>query len=241
MFLNDREQGYKDAGIYHFDPYADTNDMPQIGTSLDADICDFIYQHISKRFTDFIPQMTRNSMQRILKTDISGEEERLDILEYQTQLDYSIVMNKEDPGFYMLQMKSTDEIYDTIKQKVEQQYSIRLNDRAKNSLGYSSAIGFAWQEPGQTTVNHIDNYLTDYDKRSSRYQDPGHRKLICFLEDWQPGQFFMMGNKVSQKWQKGQAVVLKWGMPHSTANLSNRVRITMMLKVMADENPNLPS
>jgi hypothetical protein len=45
------------------------------------------------------------------------------------------------------------------------------------------------------------------------------------LEDWEPGQFYMYGNLVYDRWRAGDAHVFDWpNVPHATANASRKIR-----------------
>ena len=50
-------------------------------------------------------------------------------------------------------------------------------------------------------------------------------RITFFLDDWTPGQFYMYGNHVYERWVAGEAHIFDWAnVPHATANASNMVR-----------------
>jgi hypothetical protein len=50
-------------------------------------------------------------------------------------------------------------------------------------------------------------------------------RLTVMLEDWEPGQFYMYGNYVYDRWRAGDAHIFDWpNVPHATANASRKIR-----------------
>lgn len=70
------------------------------------------------------------------------------------------------------------------------------------------------QNTGESVVMHFDKH---YD-----YPDPDNtRRFLIALEDWQPGQFIIFGNKQCDKWKAGDIITFDWqNIPHATANAS---------------------
>jgi hypothetical protein len=55
-------------------------------------------------------------------------------------------------------------------------------------------------------------------------------RLTVMLEDWEPGQFYMYGNLVYDRWRAGDAHVFDWpNVPHATANASRKIRPTLQV------------
>ena len=55
-------------------------------------------------------------------------------------------------------------------------------------------------------------------------------RITIMLEDWKPGQFYMYGNYVYDRWQAGEAHIFDWAnVPHATANASNHPRPTIQI------------
>ena len=81
------------------------------------------------------------------------------------------------------------------------------------------------QLTGQMFNYHIDK-LWD---RSP--EDPERvARITIMLEDWKPGQFYMYGNYVYDRWQAGEAHIFDWAnVPHATANASNHPRPTIQI------------
>ena len=81
------------------------------------------------------------------------------------------------------------------------------------------------QLPGQMFNLHIDK-LWDICK-----EDPEQVcRITFFLEDWKPGQFYMYGNYIYERWKAGEAHIFDWpNVPHTTANASNFPRPTIQI------------
>ena len=74
------------------------------------------------------------------------------------------------------------------------------------------------QLTGQMFNYHID-----------KLWDRGDPEEVCritiFLDDWTPGQFYLYGNCVYDRWSAGEAHIFDWpNVPHATANASNYPR-----------------
>lgn len=85
---------------------------------------------------------------------------------------------------------------------------------------------FHAQHTGQVFNYHIDTFYTAW---------PGipRDQLIrigIMLEDWQPGQFYIFGNRIYDRWKAGEAHWFKWeDVPHGTANASSYPRYTLQV------------
>lgn len=55
-------------------------------------------------------------------------------------------------------------------------------------------------------------------------------RITFFLEDWKPGQFYMYGNYIYERWKAGEAHIFDWAnVPHATANASNFARPSIQI------------
>lgn len=88
------------------------------------------------------------------------------------------------------------------------------------------------QRPGQMLNYHYDTYyaiIRDVDS-SMAWQPEKFRRMVVFLEDWQPGHIWITGNTTYSHWKKGECITWDWmHMPHGTANLSMNPRISLHL------------
>jgi hypothetical protein len=110
------------------------------------------------------------------------------------------------------------------------------------------AVDQAWcrlhiQRPGQMFNLHIDK-LWDYCP-----EDPSQIiRIIVFLADWTPGQFFCHGTHTLDHWKAGDVMTFDWpNVPHASANASRDIRPTLMItgvksqrtrELLAAANPN---
>jgi hypothetical protein len=55
-------------------------------------------------------------------------------------------------------------------------------------------------------------------------------RITFFLDDWKPGQFYMYGNCVYERWKAGEAHIFDWpNVPHATANTSSYPRSVIQI------------
>jgi|688.fasta_scaffold408254_2 hypothetical protein len=113
---------------------------------------------------------------------------------------------------------------------------IDINDQLADYAGFQKMIDFFGleqakprfhaQHTGQVFNYHIDTFYT-------AWPDVPHDRLIrigIMLEDWQPGQFYIYGNRVYDRWKAGEAHWFKWqDVPHGTANASSHPRYTLQV------------
>ena len=92
------------------------------------------------------------------------------------------------------------------------------------------------QKTGQMFTTHIDplsrlftgTEIADPDAKYDYVNDIV--RITIMLQDWQPGQFKQFGNYVFQQWKAGDYYIHDWeNVPHSTANASEHVRVTLQL------------
>jgi len=235
MQLNLREQGHKSAGHWHFDPHILSQDYAWLTEKINDRTCDWILAGAADKISVAQPVAPLKSR----SLEYTCEEHKKDREEAQSYfLDAKLDANLA--WFYLWHPDSDTDYYKHLEQVVSSQLKLKPMANVSNIWGKSTPILFALQAPGQICTNHIDHHYTDYDTRKDRFTDPGYVKVIVFLSDWQPGQYFVFGNSLVDKWQKGQALVFPWGIPHWTYNFTNKNRITMMVKVNRHENNNLP-
>jgi len=61
-------------------------------------------------------------------------------------------------------------------------------------------------------------------------------RIVIMLNDWQPGQFYMYGNWIYERWRAGDAHYFDWkNTPHATANASNTPRATIQITGLKSE------
>lgn len=100
---------------------------------------------------------------------------------------------------------------------------------ARRDYGYDS---FHIQRPGQVLMYHHDLYyaiIRDVDPELS-WKPEKLRRFVIFLEDWQPGHIWIVGNTTYSHWRKGECITWSWvDMPHGTANLSPNSRYSIHL------------
>lgn len=81
------------------------------------------------------------------------------------------------------------------------------------------------QRPGELWHRHID-------KLQKWSPDDPTQVLRVFIQltDWQPGQFWELGNYHWNQWQAGDVTTFDWAnMPHATANAGHHARVTLQL------------
>jgi hypothetical protein len=55
-------------------------------------------------------------------------------------------------------------------------------------------------------------------------------RITIMLEDWQPGQYYMYGNHIYERWRAGEAHIFDWpNVPHATCNASSHPRPTLQV------------
>ena len=78
---------------------------------------------------------------------------------------------------------------------------------------------------GQFEVYHVDTF----DGHPSGYGIKELVRVIIHLQDWQPGQFMVWGNKNIQQWQAGDCIAYDKNIPHATANSSRYRRYSLRI------------
>jgi hypothetical protein len=81
------------------------------------------------------------------------------------------------------------------------------------------------QRPGQMFNLHIDKL---WDRCP---EDPEQVcRIMIFLKDWEPGQFFSYGTCVLSHWKAGDAMTFDWAnVPHASANAGRSTRPVLMI------------
>lgn len=113
---------------------------------------------------------------------------------------------------------------------------VDINDKLDEYQGFQKIIDFFGleqvkprfhaQHTGQVFNYHIDTFHTAWPNV------PKDRliRIGIMLEDWQPGQFYIYGNRVYDRWKAGEAHWFKWqDTPHATANASSYPRYTLQI------------
>ena len=69
------------------------------------------------------------------------------------------------------------------------------------------------------------------DKLYAWNEDPSKVvRITIMLNDWEPGQFYMYGNRIYDRWKAGEMHIFDWrNVPHSTANTSYIPRVSLQL------------
>ena len=61
-------------------------------------------------------------------------------------------------------------------------------------------------------------------------------RITIMLDDWQPGQFYMYGNCIYERWKAGEAHIFDWpNTPHATANASSFPRPSIQITGLKSE------
>ena len=129
------------------------------------------------------------------------------------QEEYDITQGGGDPKKLMLtNMKDELEDYPMLV-KMKEHFGVV---GGKDELKYRAHV----QLTGQMFNLHIDKL---WDRC---IEDPEQVcRITFFLDDWQPGQFYMYGNFIYERWKGGEAHIFDWpNVPHATANASNFAR-----------------
>lgn len=122
---------------------------------------------------------------------------------------------------------------------------VDVNDQLADYPSFQRMIGFFGldqakprfhaQHTGQVFNYHIDTFYT-------AWPDVPKDQLIrigIMLEDWQPGQFYIYGNRVYERWKAGEAHWFRWqDVPHGTANASSYPRYTLQITGIRTELTN---
>jgi len=100
---------------------------------------------------------------------------------------------------------------------------------AQRDYGYDS---FHIQRPGHFLMYHHDLYyavIRDADIELA-WKPEKLRRFVIFMEDWQPGHVWIVGNTHYSHWKAGECITWNWqDMPHGTANLSSKSRYSVHL------------
>ena len=138
------------------------------------------------------------------------------------QEEYDIEQGGGNPKTLMLtNMSENLDDYPTIKRMIDYFGVVGNEDEYK--------VRCHAQTTGQMFNYHID-----------KLWDRGDPDKVCritfFLEDWKPGQFYMYGNYVYDRWCAGEAHIFDWpNVPHATANASNYVRTAIQITGLKSE------
>jgi hypothetical protein len=233
LSLNRREQAHKALGHWHFDPDCQADSCMLLPRQLSPDLCQRLIELGQQHWH------TRTAFTSSLYTGSHHDPEILrdkqEIAE--TFRDKPIDLHQE--WFNIVYLESAMDS-DSLQQ-VQQQLDIKiLDETAPHALKPNrSALRLAVQRSGCVTLNHIDHVYHHSPERPCRYDDPGERKIVVFLQDHVPGQYFNIGNHNLHPWQAGQCVTWNWGVPHHAANFSCVDRYNLMISIDAKQNSHL--
>ena len=87
------------------------------------------------------------------------------------------------------------------------------------------------QHPGQVWPLHVDNYhaAADAERLDDEWRDPGVRRLMVALTDWDWGQVLSFGNGFWHHWKRGDILYFDWLIPHGSANWGISPRRTLQV------------
>jgi hypothetical protein len=233
LFLNKRETAHRDLGHWHFDPTIVGQDHTALNQRLSDDVCDQLIQLNSQywnsrtAFTSGLYLLPHEDPEVVVdKQEIS---ERF--------VDKIIDLDKEWFNIVYIDIQQ----HQSLVQEIEKQLDIVITSQtAQHALKANlSGLRLAVQRPGCITMNHIDHIYGHSAERPSRFDEPFERKIVVFLEDHVPGQYFNIGNHNFHPWSKGQAFTWDWGVPHHACNFSNNIRHNLMISIDPRLNPKL--
>ncbi len=87
------------------------------------------------------------------------------------------------------------------------------------------------QHPGQVWPLHVDNYhaAANAEQLDDDWQDPGVRRIMVALGDWDWGQALSFGNGFWHHWHRGEILYFDWLVPHGSANWGISPRRTLQV------------
>jgi hypothetical protein len=142
---------------------------------------------------------------------------------------------------------------DEVTMLEQEEYDIAQGDDDPNRVILTNMTDDLTDYPMLTKMNNSFGVLGEYDgpfKSKSHVQLPGQMfnlhidklweiceedpeqicRITILLEDWRPGQFYMYGNYIYERWKAGEAHIFDWAnVPHATANASNYPRPTLQI------------
>jgi hypothetical protein len=82
----------------------------------------------------------------------------------------------------------------------------------------------------EKNVGNFEPYHVDtMDGHPSGYGVKKLHRIIIHLQDWQPGQFLLWGNRNIQQWKAGDSISYDPNIPHGTANASRYRRYSLRI------------
>jgi len=126
---------------------------------------------------------------------------------------------------------------------------VDINDQLDDYAGFQkiaqffgleqTKLRFHTQHTGQVFNYHIDGLSSWCVNKNSAWPDIPKDRLIRFivmLDDWQPGQFYIYGNCMYDRWKAGEIHWFDWqNIPHATANASHHARHTLQISGVRTE------
>jgi hypothetical protein len=134
-----------------------------------------------------------------------GNERDMEKYDFPDDLEYGTVYDEKS------QPEGPPEVFARMRD------SLPLND---------SYIKIHKQKPGEVWPVHFDNYhaLRDNIDSSNAWDDPGIRRIMVALKDWNWGHYVLFGNEPWHGWKAGEIVYFDWLVPHGTANCGHSPR-----------------
>lgn len=138
------------------------------------------------------------------------------------QEEYDIIKGGGDPKLEITNMLDDFESLPVLESMCEY---FGLEDAPSLRSGLKKKYRAHVQLTGQMFNRHIDKlweWCPDDPERVCR--------ISIFLQDWEPGQFYMYGTKVLTHWRAGEAHIFDWAnVPHATANCSSTPRALLLI------------
>jgi hypothetical protein len=225
FFLNKRERGHLDRGHWHFDPTISGQDYTTLDRCLSTDLCKDLIQIGKQNWSNRTAFTTGLYLLPHEDPEVAVDKQEIS----ERFVDKIIDLDKEWFNIVYIDIDQCPELVN----KIENQLNIVITSQtSQHALKANlSGIRLAVQRPGCITMNHIDHIYGHTPDRPGRFDEPFERKIVVFLEDHVPGQYFNIGNHNFHPWQQGQAFTWDWGTPHHACNFSNTVRYNLMISV----------
>jgi len=96
---------------------------------------------------------------------------------------------------------------------------------------YSASI--IKQTPGNTIPAHTDTFYNFCKKNNSRPDDT--IRVNIFLETWKTGHYFEIDNTPVLNWDKGDAIIIPYGVEHLSGNMGKEPKYTMQITGLKHE------
>ena len=189
----------KNKGLWHFDPSIESEDFTYIG----------------RLKTDFKPLLDLMSDDKNFKEYLVAQQ----IKEHEAELNERIKAFNEW-GFNDHNTKSL-QITDSEFPEIFEPY--------KKFAGFGDCKVVALKQyPGQFLPWHQDLYF-GFKKEFNVPDDVKVTRYSLFLEDWNWGHYFAVGNNVIHQWKQGDFLKIKPSMHHVTCNAGITPKLSMTI------------